>query len=322
VAFVRASVAGVAEDLFVVPVTGGEPKRLTFDNRPISGPPAWTPDGRDLVFSSSRRGLNSLWRVSASGGTPRQVPGVVMASVPSISRKGDLAYLHQLNNDNIWRVALKDETHPQGPPAPVISARWENLRPRFSPDGKRIAFESDRSGYSEIWACDSDGSNCGQLTSLHGVAGAAGWSPDGHYIAFEFHPKEHSEIYVVEVPGGSPRLVATFPDTDNGGPSWSRDGQWIYFYADREGGRFQLWKVPVNGGSPVQVTRNGGVFAAESADGLSLYYSKSEVPGIWKMPLHGGEETRILDQPEGWDWASWALVRNGIYFLNGTTAHI
>lgn len=151
-------------------------------------------------------------------------------------------------------------------------------------------------------------------------AGAARWSPDGHFIAFEFHPKEHSEIYVVEVPGGLPRLVATFPGADNGIPSWSRDGQWIYFYSDREGGRFQLWKVPVNGGAPVQITRNGGVFAAESADGSFLYYSKFKVPGIWKMPLDGGEETRVLDQPGDWDNYSWALVRNGIYFLNQTAA--
>jgi len=318
VAFVRESVAGVIADLFVVPVTGGEPKRLTFDNRDIYGPPAWTPDGRDIVFSSPRRGLPTLWRISASGGTPRPVAGVVMASQPSISPKGNqLAYVHEFGNVNLWRVALKDEKHPQGAPASVISARRYNFRPHFSPDGKRIAFESDRSGYSEIWACDSDGSNCGQLTSLRGTAGAARWSPDGHFIAFEFHPKEHSEIYVVEVPGGLPRLVTTFPGADNGAPSWSRDGQWIYFYSDREGGRLQLWKVAVNGGPPVQITRNGGVFAAESADGSFLYYSKFDVPGIWKMPLDGGEETYVLDQPEV-DSYSWALVRNGIYFLNQT----
>jgi len=226
--------------------------------------------------------------------------------------------LHQLVNDNIWRITLKDEKHRQGPPELVISAMGENLRPHYSPDAKQIAFESDRSGYSEIWACDSNGSDCGQFTSSH-EAGAPRWSPDGHYIAFESHPAEHSGIYVVEMPAGLPRLVATFRGANNGGPSWSRDGQWIYFYSDREGGRLQLWKVPVNGGSPVQVTRNGGFFAAESEDGRFLYYSKSEVPGIWRMPLHGdGEETRVLDEP--WGGSDWALVRNGIYFLYMTSA--
>jgi len=66
-------------------------------------------------------------------------------------------------------------------------------------------------------------------------------------------------------------------------------------------------------GTPVQVTRNGGVFAAESVDG-PLYYSKLDVPGIWKMPLQGGKENPHLDQPAGDDWYNWALARNGIYF--------
>jgi Tol biopolymer transport system component len=153
------------------------------------------------------------------------------------------------------------------------------------------------------------------LTSLRGTAGAARWSPDGHYIAFESRPEEHSEIYVVEVPGGLPRLVATLPGADNGGPNWSRDGQWIYFCSDQGGGRFQLWKVPFKGGAPIAVTRNGGIFAAESADGRFLYYSKLDVPGVWKMPLHGGEEIRVLDQLSGLDWSNWALGRNGIYFI-------
>jgi hypothetical protein len=74
-----------------------------------------------------------------------------------------------------------------------------------------------------------------------------------------------------------------------------------------------LWKVPVAGGSPVQVTKNGGVYGVESADGQSFYYSKNEVPGVWKMPVSGGEETHILDQPESW-W-DWGLARNGIYFI-------
>jgi Tol biopolymer transport system component len=319
VAFVRGSVAGVVADLFVVPAVGGEAKRLTFDNSAIFGPPAWTPDSRQIVFSSSRRGLHNLWRIPVSGGTPRPVTGVVTASHPSISRKGDLAYLQQLSNDNIWRVHLKDETHSQGPPTAVISAKWQNSRPHFSADGKRIAFESDRSGYSEIWDCDSEGLNCGQLTSLRGVAGAARWSPDGRHVAFEFHPEEHSEIYVVEVPGGRPRMVATFPGSDNGAPSWSRDGQWIYFFSNPEGGRLQLWKVRLAGGPPVQITRNGGFFAAESEDGRFLYYSKFEEPGLWRMPLDGsGDGTRILDQPSG--GFDWVMVPNGIYFLYMTSA--
>jgi hypothetical protein len=98
------------------------------------------------------------------------------------------------------------------------------------------------------------------------------------------------------------------------GTSWSRDGQWIYFYSNRGGATYQLWKVPISGGSPVQATKNGGVYGVESDDGQSFYYSKYDVPGLWKMPLSGGQETRVLDEPD--DWRDWGLARNGICFIH------
>ncbi len=325
VVFVRGIAPGVVEDLYIVPTAGGEPKRLTFDNAWLFGPPTWTPDGRDIVFSSMRGGLASLWRISTSGGTPRRVPGVgVTAAFPSISPKGNqLAYQQMTFRTDIWRLSLRGEKVRQGPPAVVISDKGMNTgRAHFSPDGKRIAFESDRLGYSEIWACDSDGSHCGQLTSLRGTAGAARWSPDGQYIAFEYRPKEHSEVYLLEVASGVPRLLTTLPGADNGGPNWSRDGKWIYFYSDRGGGPFQLWKTQISGGQPVQVTRNGGIFAAESSDDRFLYYSKFESPGIWRMPLNGGEEIHVMDQPSGENWWNWALVQSGIYFFDSIRPNV
>jgi Tol biopolymer transport system component/DNA-binding winged helix-turn-helix (wHTH) protein len=317
VVFVRGTLAGVVSDLYVVPTAGGDARRLTFDKTWIKGAPTWTRDGREVVFASARGGLASLWRVPASGGEPQPVAGVgVIASSPSVSPIGNqLVYQQQFFKENIWRLNLKDETHRQGQPAVVGLKKGRNWRPHFSPDGKRFAFESSSSGYAEIWTCDSDGSNCLQSTSLHGTAGAPRWSPDGRFIAFEFRPKERTEIYLQEVGGGMPQLLSTLPRADNGGPSWSRDGKWIYFYSDHGGGPFQLWKVAAKGGPPIQITSNGGLFAAESADGTSLYYSKFDTPGVWKMPLRGGEEKRVWDEGGGSEWYNWALARNGIYFL-------
>jgi Tol biopolymer transport system component/DNA-binding winged helix-turn-helix (wHTH) protein len=228
IAFVRGITALVVSDVYVVPTSGGEPKRLTQDNTWIFGAPAWTPDGRDLVFSSTRAGLPSLWRVSASGGTPQPVVGVGLnAYDPSISRKANqLVYQQTEDKHNVWRLDLSNEKTAQGPPSIVISEKGQELsRPHFSPDGSRIAYESNRLGYADIWACNGDGSNCGQLTALHGTSGAVTWSPDGRKIAFEFRPKQHSEVYLAEVGGGAPALLETFPGADNGGPKWSRDGK-------------------------------------------------------------------------------------------------
>lgn len=319
VAFIRGTIAGVVNDVFVVPVTGGEPKRLTFDQCSTFGV-TWAQDGREVVLSSKRGGQPSLWRVSASGGTPQPVAGAGSpAARPSVARKGELlAYQQEMGKDDIARINLSDAEHAQGPPTVVISEKGSKLRPRFSPDGSKIAFESDRLGSEEIWICDSAGGNCAQLTSLHGTAGTAAWSPDGRFLAFEYHPSERAEIYVVELPSGVPQLVKTIPGADNLAPSWSRDGKWIYFASKQGGAPFQIWKVPFKDGPPFQVTKNGGIGAIESADGIWLYYSKYETGGVWRMPSNGGQETRVLDQPHGDQWFDWALAEKGVYFMKSS----
>jgi len=316
IAFVRASAAGVVEDLYIVPASGGEPRRLTFDNTIIMGAPAWTRDGKELVFSSSRAGLPTLWRVEVLGGTPRPVLGAgASVSFPAISRIGNqLAYQQMSDKMNILETKVRNGKQ-QSPATLAIFQKGGNSRPQFSPDGRRIVFESNRSGFSEIWTCDADGANPTQMTSLHGTAGAARWSPDGRYIAFEFRPKEHSEVYLLEVASRATRMLTTLPGANNGGPNWSRDGKRIYFYSDKGGGPFEVWSLPSEGGTAVQATRQGGVFAQESADSRSLYFMKLEAPGIWRMPLAGGEESRILSSPPGESWWNWAVAQDGIYFF-------
>jgi Tol biopolymer transport system component len=317
IAFIRSTVAGVSNDVFVMPSKGGAARRVTFDNRPIMGPPTWTTDSREIVFSSDRSAAMGLWRVSAAGGALRPVAGPVgEAKWPSIPAKGNiLVYEQILSKFDIWRLDLRDSTHDAKPPSALVSEKGDKMRPEFSPDGKKVAFESNRLGFWDIWICDVDGKNCDQVTSLHGTAGRARWSPSGRSIAFEFHPKERSEIYVVEVPGGLPHLVPTIPGADNLSPSWSRDGKWLYFASKFGNDPFQLWKIPVQGGSPIRLTRNGGISPVESLDGRYLYYCKYEQGGVWRMPMQGGEETEVLNDVEGGGWPNWAISPNGIYFL-------
>jgi Tol biopolymer transport system component len=319
-AFVRGPIAGVVNNIYVVPLQGGPPRRLTFDNRPIFGL-TWNTESCEIIYSSIREGPSTLWRVSAKGGAPRRISGVgLMAYSPSVALKGSqLAYRQAIGRDNIWKISLKDGKRLAGPPTIAIAAKGRKLRPSFSPDGRRITFESDRLGAMEIWACDSDGRNCAQLTSLHGTAGSPHWSPDGRFIAFEFHPGERAEVYLLDVETHVSRLLATNPGADNLAPSWSRDGQWLYFSSRRGTGPFQIWKISPTQGHLVQVTKAGGIAAAESSDGRYLYYSKYESDGIWRMPIAGGPEVRVHDQPSGTEWFNWGLADEGIYYLNTTT---
>jgi Tol biopolymer transport system component len=262
----------------------GDPVRLTHDQRPILGI-AWTPDGKNLVYSSQRGGAPALWRVRVAGGEPERLPvGGDDAFLPSVSRDGRLVYARAVEDTNIWMAS------PDRPPQrSAASTRTEN-GPQFSPDGRRIAFASNRSGNEEIWLADADGSNTTQLTSMGG-AGSPRWSFDGRSIAFDASQSGQRDLYLIGIDGGSLRRLTAEP-SDEVRPSWSRDGRWIYFASNRSSA-WEIWKMPSAGGAAVQVTRTGGREAFESPDGKFVYFTRVSGEGIWQVPSDGGDETRV-----------------------------
>src|SRR2546426_2874182 len=73
--------------------------------------------------------------------------------------------------------------------------------------------------------------------------------------------------------------------------------------------------MPVEGGSPIRITRNGGISPVESPEGRYLYYSKYEQGGVWRVPLPGGQEAEVLKDVDGGAWPNWGVNADGIYFL-------
>jgi Tol biopolymer transport system component len=323
VAFARYLHGGTGMEIYLVRSTGGEPKRLTSDNAWISGFD-WTPDGDNIVFSSDRLGGGGrLWKVRASGGELEPLSiGQGGATWPSLSRDGHrLAYTQGETNINIWKYEVPLGTGRSVPPTKLIASTMEESAPQFSPDGKRVVFQSTRSGTSEIWVCDSDGSNPRQLSFSNRWAYNPQWSPDGREITFESGLEGHPAVYVMSAEGGRPRRLTTGASVD-ALPSWSKDGKWIYFVSTRTG-TWQLWKMPPAGGQPVQLTKKGADAARESPDGKSLYYTKSlEDFSLWKVPVEGGEETPVLPHLSVGYWGYWTVTGEGIYFYDGFTKGI
>ncbi|MCP5115284.1 MAG: hypothetical protein GY953_31030, partial [bacterium] len=142
-------------------------------------------------------------------------------------------------------------------------------------------------------------------------------SPDSRWIAFDSSSDGNKDIYVVGAEGIGLRRRTTKASYD-GPPSWSGDGRWIYFGSDRSGER-QVWKIPAEEGPAEQVTRNRGSMAFEAPGGELLYYFRSTearhfVDGaIWKVPVGGGEETRVLDNVLR---HGWAVHKDGICYLD------
>jgi Tol biopolymer transport system component len=325
----RRNTTYAAGELFLLPlkegfVPNGEAVRLT-SNALDAAYPTWMPDGKHILFSANA----GLWTLGVDGGrTHTRLPFVGEDGImPTISRASAthvprLVYVRSFSDYNVWRVgtcaagAMRSTT-----PIVAIASTRSDHGPQVSPDGRRIAFQSNRSGDMEIWLADLDGSNAVKLTTMGApITAHPSWSPDGETIAFDSNPEGQFDLYVIPSSGGKPRRLTTDRASDHY-PSFSRDGKWIYFASNRTQ-PYQVWKIPASGGEAMPVTRQGGWVAVESPDRASVYFTES--PGnmpspLWSQPLSGGPAVKVLDSVVR---RAFTVLERGIYFLHQSGSEI
>ncbi|MBI3819798.1 MAG: PD40 domain-containing protein [Planctomycetes bacterium] len=179
-----------------------------------------------------------------------------------------------------------------GKAARITSGAAYDAQPRFSPDGKWIAFASDRNGLENIWICDIEGKNARVISSEKGSSvSAPSWSPDGQYIIARKRLTDTSSLGTVELwmwhvrGGGGVQITKKDEQPDAADPVFSRDGRFIYFSA-RESrykysrnineGIWQIKRFDRQGGQTIQLTSEYGGAAAPmvSPDGNSLAFTR------------------------------------------------
>ena len=310
IAFLR-SFTRFARELMLMPESGGPPVRLTWDQRPVYGA-TWTPDSRALLYACARGAGSSLWRVPVAGGRPELVVTSAGAFQPSMAPKGKrLVYLESYIDSNLYLYEGSRWDHPRR----IADSSREENSPRVSPDGERILFVSNRTGSDELWVAPRRGGAALQLTTLNGpAAGSPRWSPDGRRVAFDSRAAGSADIWLIDADGSNLKQLTTDKSHEML-PAWSADGRSIYFCSDRTGQR-QIWKMPAEGGVAVQITRNGGLESYEAPDGQYLYYTREHFePGIWRIPIRGGEEQRVPELAQAGYWRSWDVSRAGIFYF-------
>jgi dipeptidyl aminopeptidase/acylaminoacyl peptidase len=141
------------------------------------------------------------------------------------------------------------------------------------------------------------------------------WSPDGKLVTFHGDPEGHADVLVMSADNGRPRILTT-NTPDDGFPSFSRDGKWIYLCSTRGKVR-RVSKIPVSGGPEVQITNDVGSIALESLDGRDLYYVEAteRASSLWRLPLAGGPAVKVLD---GVFLGLFDVVERGIYYIDRT----
>jgi Tol biopolymer transport system component len=166
-----------------------------------------------------------------------------------------------------------------GPATRITSGAAFDMQPRFSPDGKSVAFISDRGGLFNVWLADADGQHARQISKeQRWWINSPTWSPDGQYIFARRH-----------------------------------------FVGERSLGAGEVWMFHVSGSEGVQVTERASIQKdagepALSPDGKTLYYSRDVSPGpnfdynrdpygviyaIYARDLSTGRERMVTDRPGG-----------------------
>jgi Tol biopolymer transport system component len=345
---------GSENEIYMRGAQGGPAIQITHTHRVIQGW-TWTPDSREIIFSSNINGPFALWRVQAQpGAKPELVSGTgedafypVMATyAPSRLEKPSSLLLYErwqrvLNMEE--RDIIIDHNSGQrrvGPPQPVFPSTRDDNSPQISPDGREVVFISNRSGFDELWKGDlAQLQEPMVLTSL-GPTGLyphfPRWSPDGRAIVFSVTAAnlitvpgfDISDIYVISADGSGRVRRLTAWKKDQTHPSWSHDGRWIYFASNRTG-TFQLWKLPAdapaainkedNLAAAIQLTHHGGTEGLESLDGQTFYFRNDDwdTGPIWAQASNAdlGSAKPIFD-PQTSEW--WSVARDGIFYVDTT----
>jgi dipeptidyl aminopeptidase/acylaminoacyl peptidase len=220
-------------------------------------------------------------------------------------------YNRQLIDLNVW---LAKTAPGAAAPTAIIASTYADDTAEFSPDGKRIAFGSDRSNNFEAWVCDSDGANPVQLTFFgQGVNLSMRWSPDSRRVLVYSRIADRRQLYVVDAGGGSPDVI---PGAGNSNADFSADGRWIYFAQPAEG---NMVLAKAAAGGTHQVLKRfplPGTAIRTSGDGRYLYFVRDG--DLWRLPLNAegdpaGEPLRVLGPLSA--SLNYAVVDGGVFFI-------
>jgi Tol biopolymer transport system component len=293
----------------------GEPVVLNADLQEAGGL-AWAPDGRSLIVSALSHGSPRLFRVSFPGGKTELLGGMAASlaggglSISAVTRRLAMAVVE--TDTDIWRIAGPSWPAAKRPqPEALIASTRDDVSPDYSWDGKRLVFESRRTGSQEIWTSDADGHDAVQLTNFGGPpVGSPRWSPDGAKVAFDSRKPGVASIYVVDANGRTATRLTT-GSSGNHLPAWSADGKWVYFGSDRSG-RWEVWKIPAEGGAAVQFTHDGGDMPKHFPGESWIYWWNQDQ--VWRTPESGGSPEKVMEYGSE---SYWAPCKDGLVLFGG-----
>ena len=210
-------------EIFVMNADGSNQRQITF-NLNDDGQPAWSPDGKMIVFVHQ------------------------MYSPEEEEEAG-------LNNHDLWTIRADGSGQ-----RPLTANPFDDHEPNWSPDGKKIAFTTNPADNSDVYTVNATGSNLRRLTDADGIDSGANWSPDGKMLAFDSERDGNGEVYVMRADGGRQTRLTFNPAFDLLSV-WSPDARKLAFTSDRDVSdanpdNFEVYTMRADGSRQLNRTNN------------------------------------------------------------------
>ncbi len=312
-------------DIYMGLISGGPLIKITHDSN-LESRPCFSPDGTSIAYARLNDwGLWDIWQVPALGGTPRRL--ILNAADPAWSRDGrSLAYVSGVTG-TIW------VSDPTGQGAKEVTKKepglsWSrDVTPRFSPDGRELAFVTRGGGpRGELNVIDLGSGEVRNLTHDDALAQSPAWSPDGRSLYFASSRGGAMNIWKVRAAGGAPEQV-TAGQGDDLQPDVSADGSRIVFATYRESLGFAQLDLSAPPGSerpkPLSIdpARNQ-IGPAHSPDGAHLAYFSNlkgvEQEGIWMAGADGSEPVPLVQDEAVNIFPKWTRDGEHLIYLSGS----
>ncbi len=243
IAFVRKN--NNAQDLYTINFDGSDLRRITSYNS-LTLSPRWSPDGRQVAFTSFKEGNPDIYLQDLDGGKTQRIttyPGLNLPGSWSRDGKRLLVTLSRDGNQEIYDMTVASRLLQR------LTREFSiDVSPVRSPDESKIAFVSNRGGSPQIFIMDADGGNVRRLTLEGNYNTSPAWSPKGKKIAYEGSVNGRFQIFVIGEEGGTPQQL-TFGGSDHESPAWSPDGRYLA-YSVRGYGRSRIEIMNADGQNP------------------------------------------------------------------------
>ena len=319
---------GLDGHVHVAPATGGLPKRIS-DFAQGAYSPVWMPDSHSLIVGVERAGRGQLLVTDRDGAWPRPLVttagGDAWSPVPAPA--GDKVAFVWRPLDDLRRLDIRLVDRTTGAIHTLAGAPGErNWSPFWLPDGRTIAFLSDRSGFNEVWLATTDGQAPRRLTHFGRDVHEPACSPDGSRLACTVNNQGAYELTLVDMDDGAATTLRGGLGVHSR-PRWSPDGTWLTVEYEDPRQPPDLYRVDVATGTTRQLTFSNLPALAANAlvmpelvsyrapDGLEIpafLYRPVNANGAAILHPHGGPSAQYGYE---WDLLAQYFVAKGYTFL-------